>query len=78
MAESILSIFAGVIGLFAAWGIDKIVGKWLAYFLISWEEKASKEALASFSETIATIKKDMPKKYASWESWRERAKKTPV
>jgi len=77
LAESIMQILAGVIGLLAAWGIDKMVGKWLAYFVIAWEEKATKEAHAAFSETLAAVKKDMPKKYAAWEEWRKRAQEAP-
>lgn len=74
--DSVLKIAASVVSWLAAKGVDKIIGKWLAYFVIAFEQQASESAKKSFSDTINTIKQNMPEKAKAWDNWRARAAKT--
>ncbi len=73
MVESILALCASIFGYLAARGIDAIVGKWLAYIVIAWEERASEKSKSEYAAAMASIKANMPAKAAAWESWRKRA-----
>lgn len=74
MTTSIIQAVASIIAYLASIGLDMIVGKWVAYLVIAFEEKASAKAKESFSKTIEEIKKDMPKKAEAWNEWRNRIK----
>lgn len=76
MVDSILKLCAAIVGYLAARGIDAIIGKWLAYFIIAWEERASDKSKAAFAEAMKSIKESMPSKAAAWENWRKRAAET--
>lgn len=76
MVESILKITASIFSYAAAKGIDAIIGKWLAYFVIAFEQQASERAKTSFAGTISNIKKNMPEKAKAWDEWRKRASET--
>lgn len=73
MAKAILQLCASLFGYLAARGIDAIVGKWLAFVVIAWEERASDRSKAEYATAMISIKQDMPAKAAAWESWRRRA-----
>ena len=77
MIEAIIQAIASLLSWAAVKGIDSLVGKWLAYFTIAFEEKASEKAKAAFSETISNIKKNMPEKAKAWDEWRKRATSSP-
>lgn len=74
MVESILALCAAIASYLAALGLDKIIGKWLAYFTIAWENNASEASKAAFDQAMSDIKKSMPDKTAAWDAWRDRAK----
>lgn len=73
MIASIVSAMASVLGWFAAKGIDDIVGKWLAYFTIVWEQQASDRAKAAFDVTMRALKSQDAEKAKAWDDWRNRA-----
>ena len=72
MATSIISILASGVAWFAAKGLDSLLGKWLAYFIIAFEERASDKAKAAFSESLNAIKANAPEKAQAWADWRKR------
>ena len=69
MAETILKIFEYALGLGAAIGIDAIIGKWVAYFTIAWENWENKKAKESFASAINEFKAKQ-KPNTSWDEWR--------
>lgn len=73
MVDSILKLCAAIFGYLAARGTDAIVGKWLAYIVIAWEERGSEKSKAAYAEAMRDIKQNMPAKAAAWENWRKRA-----
>lgn len=73
MATAILQLCASLFGYLAARGIDAIVGKWLAFAVIAWEEKASERSKAEYAKAMLAIRDNMPAKAAAWEAWRKRA-----
>lgn len=73
MVNSILQLCASIFGYLAARGIDAIVGKWLAYIVIAWEERASDKSKLAYAEAMRDIKANMPAKATAWENWRKRA-----
>lgn len=74
MGNSILKILSSLIGFLAAFGIDRIIAKWVAYFTIAWEKHATESALKDFNEAIADFKKQSIGAGEKWEDWR----KTPT
>lgn len=77
MITAIIQALASGISWLAAKGVDNIIGKWLAYFVIAFEERASEKAKLAFAETLGEIKKSMPEKAKAWETWRKRAETAP-
>ena len=73
MATAILQLCASIFGYLAARGIDAIVGKWLAFAVIAWEERGSAKSKEAFNLAMRDIKQNMPAKAAAWEEWRRRA-----
>jgi len=71
MAKAILGILGSVFSWAAAKGIDKILGRWLAYFIIAFEERASNQAKSSFNEAIDEIKANSKEKAKAWDEWRK-------
>lgn len=76
MTKSVLEVVSSFVGWLAAKGIDRILSRWLATFIIAWENKASAAARQEFADAIASLKNDMPEKYSAWEEWRTRVSKT--
>ncbi len=74
MVPSIVQIIASILAYLSARGVDKIIGKWAAYFVIAWEKVASQGALDEFRQTRNDLVKDMPDKWKEWEKWRESIK----
>lgn len=70
MAESIISLIASIIGILAAWGLDALMGKWVAYFTIAWETKASAAARKAAAEAVASYKKSSQNNYRTWRDLR--------
>lgn len=77
MVEAILSIFGGIFSWLGAREIDSVVGKWVAYFVISFEKSSSEKAKKVFSETINELKIKSKENASAWEKWRERTNHTP-
>lgn len=57
----------------AAVGIDKIIAKYLAYFMIAWQNLANEKAKAQFDSAINDVKLNAPAKAKAWEDWRKKA-----
>lgn len=73
MAESILTIVSGIVSYLAAFGIDKLIAKWVAAFTIAWEERASRAAVDEYLSQLTLLKlslKDNQKKQESW--WKKK------
>lgn len=73
MVTAIVQGLASLVGYLSAKGIDAIVGKWVAYVNIAFEQAASERAKKAFAETMAEIKASSPEKAKAWEEWRKRA-----
>lgn len=71
MAEGIVTIVAAVLSYLAARGIDKLIGKWAAYFTIAWEKSSNEAMRKEFSEVVDRLKESLPKKNKDWEEWRK-------
>jgi hypothetical protein len=74
VTNSILKIISSVLGVFAAFGLDHVIGKWVAYFTIVWEAEASKKAREAFSAAINDFKNSAEPNYTKWRELRERWK----
>lgn len=74
MASSIIQIIAAILAYLSARGVDAIIGKWAAYFVIAWERVASEKALNQFRETRNDLVSGMPEKWKEWEKWRDSIK----
>lgn len=60
-----------VVGFLASWGIDRLIAKWVAYFMIAWENYISDEARAKFNAAMDEIRQNMPEKAKTWDEWRK-------
>lgn len=78
MVSSIVSIFASVLGYFAASKADALIGKWIACLVIAWEQRATDASKAEYGKAMAEIKANLPANAAAWESWRRRASEIPT
>lgn len=70
--SAIVSAVAWVIGWFAARGIDQILGKWVAYFKIAWDNAATANAQSSYRSHIELIQKDIIATNGSVQEWRKK------
>ncbi len=71
-AMEIIGAIAAVITWLAARQVDQIVGKWVAYVTIAWQNSASEKAQKAYRETVIEIQKDVVKNYGTWEEWRKK------
>lgn len=69
----IVGAIAALISWFAAKQVDDILGKWVAYVVIAFENSATRRAKEAYAETIGLIQKDMTKQHGSWDEWRKKA-----
>lgn len=67
-------IIASLLAYLSARGMDIVLGKWAAYFVIAWEKVASEAALNQFRKTRDDLVKEMPDKWKEWEKWRDSIK----
>lgn len=74
MANAIVSIVASVLSYLATRGLDKALGKWVAYFTIAWEQSATISARHAWQSKIRELKLAMPGKYDEREKWRQHVK----
>lgn len=72
MVDSIISAIASGIAWLASKGIDSLIGKWLAYFVIAFEQRGNDNAKNAFTETINALKLNSPDKAKAWADWRKR------
>lgn len=63
-----------VVGWFAARGLDKILGKWLAMMMIAFQTKASKDALKIYNDQLDEWRATLPEKAKDWDEWRKKNK----
>lgn len=70
---SYLTIATQIIKFLVALFADSIVSKWVAYFLIAWQNQANAEAQRAFAEAVNEVKKNMPEKAKSWDDWRRKS-----
>jgi hypothetical protein len=73
MIELITKIGGPILSWLAAKGIDALIGKWLAYFTIAWEQFASNSAKDAFNAAMADLKSKSVDHAKAWEDWRDRA-----
>ena len=66
-----------VVSWLATKGLDRLLAKWVAYFQIAWEDKASNEAKALFSASIQRVKTNLPEKAKAWDDWKKNASASP-
>jgi hypothetical protein len=74
---AIIQIFASLFAYLAARGIDKIISKWIAFFMIAFEKTATQAALDEYNKTKQQLIIDMADKWADWDKWRESLKPKP-
>jgi len=77
VVTAIIQGLASLVGYLSAKGVDALVGKWVAYLNIAFEQSGSERAKKAFSETMSVIKFSSPEKAKAWEEWRKRAAQTP-
>lgn len=65
-------MLASIFAYAAAKGLDIILGKWLAYATIAWEQVASQTSKEAFNAAMAEIKTSMPDKAQAWADWQKR------
>lgn len=53
--------------------LDQYVAKWVAYFMIGWQNFATEEAKKEFDAGINEVKTSMPEKSKAWDEWRKKA-----
>lgn len=71
MADAIVKIIASLLAYFTARGIDKLIAKWVAYFVIAWEMAVSTEAMQIFRDNVKAIKEGMAKNGNDILKWRK-------
>lgn len=76
MTSSILQIISSVLGIFVGLGLDALLGKWVAYFTIVWEARASAKAREAYSKAMSEFKTASAPNYRLWHEVR-RAWKNP-
>ena len=68
-----VTAIAALIAWFAAKKVDDILGKWVAYFTIAWENAATGRAKRSYREKVAEVQNEMVDSFGSWDDWRKKA-----
>jgi hypothetical protein len=68
----IINAIASLIAWFAAKKVDDILGKWVAYIQIAFQNSASKRAMQAYDDMIQEVQSDMEANYGSWDTWREK------
>jgi hypothetical protein len=71
---AVVQIVASIFSYLAARGIDKIIGKWMAFFMIAFEKTATQSALDEYNKTKEKLAVDMSDKWKEWENWRDSLK----
>ncbi len=72
VSETILKLISAVLGLFATWGLNKVIGKWVAHFIIVWEAEAAKEAREAYATAMQDFKTTSQPNYSKWREIREK------
>lgn len=70
MTNAIFTIIASVLSIAAALGLDALLGKWVAYFTIVWETKASASARKAAADAVASYKKTSETNFRTWRELR--------
>lgn len=72
IAESVIKILMYTLGWAAARQIDSVIGKWVAWCMIAWENAAGVRARASFDQAMTEFKAKMAQDSSKWEEWRKK------
>ena len=70
IAELVLKIVAGILGLWFVSRADEVMGKWTAYFVIAFDKWKTEAAMKAFNETLDKYKLNLKDKASDWEKWR--------
>lgn len=68
----IVNAIAALVAWFAASKVDDILGKWVAYFTIAFENAATERAKASYREVMGEVQADLEVNYGTWDEWRKK------
>jgi hypothetical protein len=68
----IITALAALFGWFAAKRVDDILGKWVAYVTIAWQNAATNRAMEAYRQVLSEVQKDLVDSYGSWDEWRKK------
>ena len=68
----VVNAIAALVTWFATHKVDEILGKWVAYFTIAWENAATERAKRAYRETILSVQGDLETNYGTWDDWRKK------
>lgn len=71
MTTAITQAIASILAYAVARGIDTVIGKWVAMFMVAWEKTASDKAMSAYRDQMKQIVDDMPGKWNNWDQWRQ-------
>ena len=60
-----------VIAFFMAIKLDALIAKWVAYFMIAWENMATSKAKAAYEKSVIDFRNKAFKNPEIWKKWRE-------
>lgn len=72
MPPMVVSLIASVITWILTKGVDRIFGKWVAYFTVAWNNAASDKAKEAYNQSITDIQNAIISTDGSVEAWRKR------
>lgn len=70
---SIVNLIASLLAWFAMKRVDDIVGKWVAYITIAFQNAATERAKEAYRQATMDVQKDLKNSYGTWEEWRKKA-----
>lgn len=67
-----MNAIAALVAWFAANKVDDVLGKWVAYITIAWQNAATSRANEAYRQVITEVQKEMKDSYGSWDQWRKK------
>ncbi len=68
----IINAIAALVAWFAAKQVDDILGKWVAYFTIAFQNAASERAKRAYRDATNAIQGEVQANYGTWDEWRKK------
>ncbi len=71
LGVKIINSLSILIAFFVAIRLDGLIAKWVAYFMIAWENAASNNARKIYDENVMVFRKEVNKNKGIWDQWRK-------